>query len=249
MSTSTEETSPGLEPAQSIDHRASKGGFYTPQEGVSVGKFKDHPAYRTDEYHLAEVRKALTPGPITDLILECHGSAWRAKWWHDLRTGQPIERNAGEMMLLQCSELGEAADGVESNLKDDKLPHRMMVEVELADFEIRLYDYCGGLKLDLQAAVLWSEENEALFGVVIHDINSPALWHACRHILRAMEAYRKSRIGEHIQCLARAYRVVRWYAKATALDVDAARVEKMAFNKVRKDHKVESRLADDGKKF
>jgi NTP pyrophosphatase (non-canonical NTP hydrolase) len=35
---------------------------------------------------------------------------------------------------------------------DDKLPHRTMEEVEMADVLIRLLDYCAGHNLDLHGA-------------------------------------------------------------------------------------------------
>ncbi len=74
------------------------------------------------------------------------------KWWHDLETGRPIERNFGELIALCHSELSEALEGHRKNLMDDKLPHRRMVEVELADTVIRILDMCGGLGLDLEGA-------------------------------------------------------------------------------------------------
>jgi hypothetical protein len=36
---------------------------------------------------------------------------------------------------------------------DDKLPHRKMLEVELADAVIRIFDMAEGLKLDLSGAI------------------------------------------------------------------------------------------------
>jgi NTP pyrophosphatase (non-canonical NTP hydrolase) len=50
------------------------------------------------------------------------------------------------------SELSEALEGVRKGLKDDKLPHRSMEEVELVDCIIRILDYAGGFNLDLQGA-------------------------------------------------------------------------------------------------
>ena len=35
---------------------------------------------------------------------------------------------------------------------DDKLPHRQMAEVELADCIIRIFDMCAGLGMDLEGA-------------------------------------------------------------------------------------------------
>lgn len=75
-----------------------------------------------------------------------------AKWWQDLDTGDPIPRNVGEMLMLVVSELAEALEGHRKNLADDKLPHRRMFEVELADTIIRIFDIAGGLGLDLGGA-------------------------------------------------------------------------------------------------
>jgi NTP pyrophosphatase (non-canonical NTP hydrolase) len=77
-----------------------------------------------------------------------------SKWWHDLHTGEPIERNVGELLMLVTSELAEAMEAHRKDLMDDKLPHRKGLEVELADALIRIFDLGGGLKLDLAGAVL-----------------------------------------------------------------------------------------------
>lgn len=74
------------------------------------------------------------------------------KWWLDLETQQPITRNVGELLMLCVSELAEALEGDRKGLMDDKLPHRKMFEVELADCVIRIFDMCAGLNLDLEGA-------------------------------------------------------------------------------------------------
>lgn len=74
------------------------------------------------------------------------------KWWIDRFTEQPISRNMGEMLMLVVSELAEAMEGHRKSLKDDKLPHRSMIEVELVDAVIRIFDIAGGLGLDLGGA-------------------------------------------------------------------------------------------------
>jgi hypothetical protein len=66
------------------------------------------------------------------------------KWWKDIETGQPIKRNVGELLMLAVSELSEALEGHRKDLMDDKLPHRKMFEVEIADCMIRLFDIAAG---------------------------------------------------------------------------------------------------------
>lgn len=74
-----------------------------------------------------------------------------ANWWHD-KDGNQIERNKGELLALIHSEISECLEGERKNLMDDKLPHRKMAEVELADALIRILDYAAGFGYDLQGA-------------------------------------------------------------------------------------------------
>ena len=74
------------------------------------------------------------------------------KWWHDLTTGQRLDRNVGELLMLTVAELAEALEGHRKGLMDDHLPHRKMFEVEIADAMIRLMDIAGGMGLDLDGA-------------------------------------------------------------------------------------------------
>ena len=55
--------------------------------------------------------------------------------------------------MLVVSEVAEAMEGDRKNLMDDHLPHRKMIEVELADALIRILDLSEGLGLDVAAAV------------------------------------------------------------------------------------------------
>jgi NTP pyrophosphatase (non-canonical NTP hydrolase) len=80
----------------------------------------------------------------------CHEA--NRNWWIDLQTGERKHRNVGELLMLCVSELAEALEGHRKNLPDDKLPHRKMLEVELADCLIRIFDLCGGMGLDIGGA-------------------------------------------------------------------------------------------------
>lgn len=119
---------------------------------------------------------------IREFTKLCHERSSSAGWWTDLETGRPLIENKSivpEKLMLIVSEVAESMEGFRKGLMDDKLPHRKMIEVELADAVIRIGDLCEALGLDLQGAI----------------------------------------------------------------------EEKMAFNSVRPDHKIENRKAEGGKKF
>ncbi len=103
-----------------------------------------------------------------ELAAACHGAAYQGGWWHNLQTGEDQTfdysvdclqagmkpgRNIGEMLMLIVSEVSEAMEGARKRLMDDKLPHRPMLEVELADAVIRIMDLAGGAGLDLPGAI------------------------------------------------------------------------------------------------
>lgn len=89
---------------------------------------------------------------LNDYSEHCHSANVAAGWWNDINTGERLDRNKGELLCLVHSEISEAMEGERKNLMDDKLPHRRMAEVELADALIRIFDYAGAFGYDLQGA-------------------------------------------------------------------------------------------------
>ena len=91
-----------------------------------------------------EARKA---GEI--LTETCHGVASECGWWNST-----TERDIPRLLMLCVSELAEAMEGHRKNLMDTHLSHRKMLEVELADTLIRIFDMAGGLNLDVAGALV-----------------------------------------------------------------------------------------------
>jgi len=85
---------------------------------------------------------------LNDYAQEVHEA--NKKWWTDLETGQPIERNTGQLLMLCVSELAEAMEGDRKNLMDDKLPQYKMFDVELVDCFIRLADLFGAKNIPFE---------------------------------------------------------------------------------------------------
>lgn len=93
------------------------------------------------------------------LVRHSHEASQAAGWWNDPETGVDLSETdafpyivAAKLMLI-VSEISEGMEGHRKGLMDDKLPHRPMLEVELADAVLRIGDLAGKLKLDLGGAI------------------------------------------------------------------------------------------------
>ena len=83
-----------------------------------------------------------------------HKTATDAGWYQDQATGEPVERNVGEVIALMHSELSEALEAYRTDAMDDKLTTRPGIEVEFADCIIRILDTARAMKLDVAGAIV-----------------------------------------------------------------------------------------------
>lgn len=152
----------------------------------------------------------------------------KAGWWTDLKSGEPLKRNVGEMMILMVTELAEAYKAWQASERDDKLPEFPGIGVEMADLLIRVADFCGGLAAGLVVGPDSGATNpgDLMFQEIVE-------------IAERYEAIRKTpaAVGD----------------PETAdflppMDVAEMTDRKLAFNAQRADHKIENRLAEGGKK-
>lgn len=171
------------------------------------------------------------------------------KWWTDLVTGHyPMDRNHFQMGMLAISELAEGMEACRKDLMDDKLTHRKGIEVELADFLIRNLDVLGFYKYDI------NETKEALVEARLQWITpetdrGEVLFKMSSLICGALMAYDNRDLPGYLYNLAVAIDATEYVAEAWGLDVWAAYEEKMAYNAIREDHQLSSRMAHGGKKW
>lgn len=183
------------------------------------------------------------PGPLNALnalAAECHAA--NQHWWHDPRTGERLDRNKGELLMLIVSEVAEAMEGERKNLMDDKLPHRKMAEVELADVLVRVFDYAGAFQVELHEYGVGDSLNDMARFVCQYHGGSNGRENKGAQLFLIVKAIAAENLNLALWRLFD-------YAGAYGFDLDGAVREKRAFNATRADHKAEARLAPGGKAF
>jgi hypothetical protein len=199
--------------------------------------------------------------PALNLLAQSiHQRNIEAGWWTDLATGGDIRatRNVPEMLMLIVSELSEASMGHADNLMDDKLPHRKMLEVELADALIRMMDLFPvkgfDLAKDVHLAIGWSTYTSAEYANHPRSVQE-SLMDMVNCVSAAMEGVRKQRMssfhGKTIfeMELAQLYVAILAFSHQHNLDIGGAVYDKLEYNAHREDHQVANRLKEGGKAF
>lgn len=180
----------------------------------------------------------------------------KAGWWDE-----PV-RPDGTTIALIHSEISESWVGLKQGIQDHHLPQYSNALVELADTAIRIYDFFGHKKWDLNKAV------NAVYGLrangcvtPFENINMAAYYADLHyHVSAALEGVRKNQtmqinMGNNDTLDVAAFEL------AITLDMiytacykwkwplDEALGDKRAYNANRADHKRENRAKEDGKKF
>lgn len=94
---------------------------------------------------------------INNIADICHSASKASGWWSNLLTGEPLfmtQERVGDKLMLVVTEIAEAKEGHRKGLMDNHLPNRSMVEVELADAVIRIFDLAGAMGLDIGGAII-----------------------------------------------------------------------------------------------
>jgi hypothetical protein len=160
-------------------------------------------------------------------------------WWANPRREKTL-------FMLIISEIAEAMEGARKECPDDKLPHREMMEVELADTFIRCCDFIGFEQTQGQCSEgsefdqdVMEDELRSLRGHLSEDVGC-RLYDLVQSVINVQQCYMTwERLLAEIIAV----------AEMNEFDLFGAIEEKLEFNRTRADHQIENREKDGGKKW
>ncbi len=164
-------------------------------------------------------------------------------WWDD------PDRCVFQTLQLVNTEIAEATEGDRKNLMDDKLPHRKMAEVEMADTLIRLVDLAGRYN--------WIYIQNVSSSDYLREVSTTA----GRHLVATMTVCELARrlMTERWIDAPDPYDIAVRYSftintilsicELEGYEIEGAVEEKLQFNATRIDHSREHRAKAGGKKY
>lgn len=180
----------------------------------------------------------------------------KAGWWDE-----PV-RPDGTTIALIHSEISESWGGFQMDIPDHHLPQYSNALVELADAAIRIYDFFGHKKWDLDKAVNTVYSLRANKYVESFENIKMAAYYADLHyhVSAALEGVRKNQTMQinmdnddtlDVAAFELAITLDMIYTACKKWDwpLEEALGDKRAYNANRADHKRENRAKEDGKKF
>lgn len=170
-------------------------------------------------------------------------------WWDDM------DRCPFQTLQLVSTEISEATEGARKNLMDDKLPHRPMAEVEIADAMIRMMDFAGRYNIMYKRTVfIHFPYGDETIGACLLGLNKLLIQFA-----EVISGHGYEHARTFLERNNWAYEVVAKYShfldaclklgEVQGYDLVNAIEEKLAYNANRPDHKREHRATVNGKSF
>jgi|TARA_R100000084_G_scaffold103245_1_gene59203 hypothetical protein len=175
---------------------------------------------------------------VTDwnaLAQSIHQANVDAGWW-DEWPNRKDRYNTARMLIV--TELAEGAEGARKDLMDDHLPHRKMLDVELADAAIRILDLAGACEINLNFKDAARNGNGAGYW--------SQFWDRMRNDLERLDIVARSVYVKGMDVAL--FRIITLckYKRIPLLEIIE---EKRAYNAQRADHKRENRAQAGGKKW
>lgn len=186
----------------------------------------------------------------------CHSTSTACGWWPETDTRR---LKIPTTIALIHTEITEAWTFFEHGGADDHLPHHDGLAVELGDIVIRTADNAGAEKVDLDGAVLLAipefMQSERSGVYWLSPRNNHRIYLGGRDGFLALhtfaadatEAFRRGKVDDYALSLGRLMVACEVIALLHSYGLYEVAREKVAYNKVREDHKAEVRANEGGK--